>query len=190
MDLSSLVEGLPRGAAFHPGTRQVRSRPIRFLELLHQGVRHFRRHPLITGLSDRLVWTAGPVSSPLCNSAHWQEQAKASFAFFWRAPYSLLAQSHILWPGLPGERKAHRNPILLTDEMPVSWKVPVLGTSPCSVLSLLRKQYCKTCMGFQRLALTSAICVCGFRRSELHRFLVDSGGCLVLLEALPSGLRY
>lgn len=30
--------------------------------------------PLITGFGDRVMWTAGPVSAPLCNSAYWREQ--------------------------------------------------------------------------------------------------------------------
>lgn len=167
VDLSSLVETLPPGAAFHPGTRQVRSRPIRFLELLKSGVRRVQQHPLITGLSDRMVWTSGPISSPLCNSAHWVEQAKASFAFFWRAPYSLLAQAHILWPGLVGEVRAHRAPVLLTDSSAVSWVVPRERNLAMQRFAFASKAILQDLYGLPDASI-SVIFALGSRRSELR----------------------
>lgn len=125
VDLSSLMERFPPGFAWLPGNQGVRSRPLRFLDILKSGVPSITKLPLITGISDRVMWTAGPVPGPLCNSAYWREQAEASFSFFWRAPYELLVRSYQGWPGLHQFRRVHRDPTLLLEEKDVSWKVPV-----------------------------------------------------------------
>ena len=55
-----------------------------------------RRMPLITGFSDSVIWSAGPLPHPMGNSAYWREQALASLSFYCRAPYEILARA---WPG-------------------------------------------------------------------------------------------
>lgn len=126
VDLSSLVEGFPEGFHYNPGTNQLKSRVVRFLPLLEEGVRGVGRMSLITGFSESVIWTAGPAAHELCNSAYWREQARMSSSFYKHAPYELLTRAYVFWPGRKGFRRVHRSPTLEAEGVPISWKTPVM----------------------------------------------------------------
>ena len=125
VDLSGVVGKFPPGFEYYPGTRTVKSRPIKFLQLLLEGVPQVRHMPLITGLSDSAIWSAGPSPRPLGNSAYWREQASASLMSTCRAPYEILARAYICWPGSGEVRRVHRRLVLESEGIPVTWRTPV-----------------------------------------------------------------
>lgn len=125
VDLSGVVGKFPEGFQFVPGTRRPKSRPIRFLHLLSAGVPQYERMPLITGISDSFIWTAGPSPQPLGNSAYWRDQAFGWVIPVFRASYDIMARAFVCWPGSGVFHRAHRALRLESDGVPVSWRTPV-----------------------------------------------------------------
>lgn len=94
-DLKSIVTPRPDTFAFYPWG----GAPWNPIELCGSSKEDRLSHmPLITGLGDKFMWTAGPVPSKEPSSASWRAQATASLPFYARVSFDLFARTHISWP--------------------------------------------------------------------------------------------
>lgn len=135
-----------------------------------------RQMPLITGFSDSVIWSAGPLPHPLGNSAYWREQATASLAFYCRAPYEILAFYGPTFVGQLAEFLGGRTGPPLSRVVRGRFRGEHLLSriSSCSECVLPLRQFCRTCMIARTTFCHSPTSGSGFRACFRSVVTVDS----------------
>lgn len=119
VDLSSVnsTEGLLLKS--EDGTVKLANVELDFIGILERIWPRLRQMPLITGLGDKMIWTATPVVGPLCNSAYIREQVRTLFPEMCSGLPRSLMQARLVWPPGGGESRVAPYPWLDGERTPV-----------------------------------------------------------------------